>query len=125
MFKPMVFIAQCCDTALLLRRPHQLVACKCKQVTMDAGNGYTHRVIGESKFLHRIKDPTAERAFLFKQEIESAMEVFQNLEPAKQKDFHSYLGNALGISRQDAKDLFYFYSYTDGANPECIHARAF
>lgn len=43
-FKPFVAHAQCCDSILLLLRPRAYVGCKCGKTSVDAGDGYYHRL---------------------------------------------------------------------------------
>jgi hypothetical protein len=43
-FKPFVAHAQCCDSILLLLRARAYVSCKCGKTSVDAGDGYYHRL---------------------------------------------------------------------------------
>lgn len=44
MFKPFIARSQCCDSLLLLMKPRVYVTCKCKKTSVDAGDGYYHRL---------------------------------------------------------------------------------
>lgn len=44
MFKPFVARAECCDTLLLLMKPRVYLSCKCGKTSVDAGDGYYHRL---------------------------------------------------------------------------------
>ncbi len=43
-FKPFVAHAKCCDALLLLMRPRAYVTCVCGKTSVDAGDGYYHRL---------------------------------------------------------------------------------
>lgn len=43
-FKMFIAHAKCCDTLLLLLKPRWYVSCKCGKTSVDAGDGYYHRL---------------------------------------------------------------------------------
>lgn len=43
-FKPFVARSKCCESLLLLMRPRFYVSCPCGKTSVDAGNGYYHRL---------------------------------------------------------------------------------
>ena len=43
-FKMFIAHAVCCDSLILLLRPRAYVSCKCGNTSVDAGDGYYHRI---------------------------------------------------------------------------------
>lgn len=43
-FKPFIAHATCCDSLMLMMRPRAYVSCKCGGTSVDAGNGFYHRL---------------------------------------------------------------------------------
>lgn len=43
-FKLFVAHAKCCDSLLLLLKPRWYVSCECGKTSVDAGDGYYHRL---------------------------------------------------------------------------------
>lgn len=43
-FKPFIARANCCDSLLLLMKQRVYVSCKCGKTSVDAGDGYYHRL---------------------------------------------------------------------------------
>lgn len=130
MFKPFVVIALCCQTPLLLKRPGQFVTCECEEVSVDAGDGFMHRTIGELKNIQYVKNETLSQAFLFQKEIESSVKVLMEFDDLSKfnvdgcQDVYAYLSKQTGLSRQEVKGIFYFYNYTDGLQLSKIHPGA-
>lgn len=43
-FKPFIAHSTCCDSLMLMMRPREYVTCVCGATSVDAGNGYYHRM---------------------------------------------------------------------------------
>lgn len=43
-FKPFIARTNCCDSLILLTRERQYTSCPCGKTSVDAGDGYYHRI---------------------------------------------------------------------------------
>lgn len=43
-FQPFIARTACCDSLLLMTRERQYTSCPCNKTSVDAGDGYYHRV---------------------------------------------------------------------------------
>lgn len=130
MFKPFVVIATCCDTVLRMKTPGQFTYCKCEEVAVDAGDGYIHRTLGDNKYIHYVKDKRDSDLLMYWQEIESSIDTLMRYADISKfnedgcRDIYSLIAKRTGRSRQDAKDLFYLFNYTQDSGIKDILFRA-
>ena len=130
MFKPFVVIATCCETILRMKTPGQFTYCDCGEVAVDAGDGFIHRTLGDTKHIHYVKDKRDADLLMHWNEVEASIEAMMGYTDLSKfnvdgcRDIHSLISKRTGLSRQDAKDLLYMYNYTQNTGIKDILFRA-
>ena len=115
MFKPFARIALCCNTVMRMKRPGQFTNCTCGETAIDAGDGFIMRTVGNPELIAAFATKDREMIELYRPELDSAADVM--VEAAKRnvkkgRSVYMELGEQLGMTRQEAKRLFWAYLYS-------------
>lgn len=115
MFKPFARIALCCNTVLRMKRPGQFVNCACGEFAIDAGDGFIMRTLGKPEHFGKFETYDQEMVELYRPEFDTAASdltkaVKEGSEASK--NVYLELGEQLGMTRQEAKRLFWAYLYS-------------
>lgn len=117
MFKPFAMFCPTCNFVFKMKRPGQFTECPCGNA-VDAGDGYTHRTIGEPR---RFLTKARMLIELYREECAaSSAWMEEGIEYGQERDGYSRLENLIkyydsSITRAEAKNIMYGYLYSENS----------